>query len=91
MHDMPAAVGSSRFMRHGVNDAKERIGECHACQALCVMHAVSGIHVSVKGSFQITVNHFDCMKRQRIGIIAMKRGNVSLDRMSHSVHPGMSG
>ena len=21
MHDMPAAVGSSRFMRHGVNDA----------------------------------------------------------------------
>ena len=37
---------SAGLVSHGMNDAKQSVGECHTGQALCVMHVASRLSIS---------------------------------------------
>ena len=91
MHDVAAGIGSAGLVRHGVHDAEQRIGERHAGKALGIVHPVAGFHVAVVGRHEVAADHLDGMQRERIGIIAMERGNIRFDRVGHGIHAGVCG
>ena len=81
--------GSASLVRHGVDDAKERVGERHAGEALGVMHAVALCHIAIVGIDQIVLDHLDGVQRQRIGEIAVGGGNIRFNGVGHGVHTGV--
>ena len=88
---MSAGVSCTCLVCHGMDDTKQCIGECHTCQALCVVHTCSRFFVAIVRFNQIGMNHLDCVKCQRIGVITMKCGYIRLDRMGHRIHTGVCG
>ena len=90
MDDVTAGEGSARLVSHGVNDTQQSVGERHTGQALCVVHTIASFHVAIIGLLQVGMNHLDSMQGQRIGIVAVERGNIRFNRMGHSVHTGVS-
>ena len=73
-------------MRHRMHDAEQRVGEGHAGQALRVVHTVARFHIAVVGLDQQLVDHLNRIQRERVGIIAVERGNICLDGVRHRVH-----
>jgi len=49
MYDVAAGISGACLMGHGMNNAQKRIGECHPRQTLCIVHAVTGSHISMIG------------------------------------------
>ena len=49
-------------MGHGVDDSKQSIGKCHSGQTLCIVHLITGFHITVIRWYQILVNHLDGME-----------------------------
>ena len=49
MDDVCAVVGKggTSLVCHGVDDAQQRIGECHTGQALCVVHGITLGHIAL--------------------------------------------
>lgn len=86
--DVCAIVGerSARLVRHRVDDAQQRVGERHARKALRVMHRVARRHVAVVGGDEVFLDHLDRVDGERIGIVAVCRGNIRLDGVRHRVH-----
>ena len=76
-------------MCHGVHDAQQRVGEGHTGKALGVVHGVALGHIAVVAVHQIALDHADGKDGQRIGIVAVCGGNVSLHGMGHGVHTGV--
>ena len=89
--DVRAVVckGCARLVRHGVHDAEQRVGERLACKALCVVHLVARFHIAVVGRDEVLLDHLDRVDRKRIGEVAVRRRNISFDRVRHRVHTGM--
>ena len=50
-----------------MNDTQEGVGEGHTRKALGVVHGIALSHIAVVGIHQISLNHYYCVKRQRIG------------------------
>ena len=90
MDDVAARESGARLVRHGVHDAQQRVGERHAGQALCVVHAVARVHIAVIRFLQIVVDHLNGMQCQRVGIIAVQGGHIRLNGMRHGIHTGVS-
>ena len=90
MNNVTAAVCSTGFVCHGMNDTQQSVGECHTSQALCVVHACTSFHISIIACYQIAADHLDCVQSKRIGVIAVQSRNISFDCMGHSVHTGVS-
>ena len=88
VNDVRAVVRKrrARLVRHGVHDAEQRVGERHTRKALRVVHAVAFCHVAVIGIDKVILDHLDREDRQRIGIIAVRGGDIRLDRVRHCVH-----
>ena len=76
-------------MRHGVDYAEQGIGEGHTGKALGIMHGVALCHITIVGIYQIVFNHLYGEYCQRIGIIAMRGGNIGFDSVGHGVHTGV--
>ena len=89
--DVCAVVGkgSTGLVCHGVDDAQQRIGECHTGQALCVVHGITLGHIAIVAVHQIALDHADGKDGQRIGVVAVCGGNVSLHGVGHGVHTGV--
>ena len=81
--------GSASLVGHGVDDAQQRIGEGHAGQTLCVVHRITLGHVAVVAVHQIALDHPDGKDGQRVGIIAVCGGDISLNGVGHGVHAGV--
>ena len=79
----------ARLVRHRMHDAEQRVGERHAREALRVVHAVPLLHVAVIRADEIGLDHLDRVQRQRIGVIAVRRGDVRFDRVRDRVHTRM--
>ena len=92
MDDVSAVIreSSTGLMSHGVNDTEQCVGERHAGKALSVVHSIALFHIAVVGRNQIVLNHLDGEDGKRIRVIAVCSGNISFDRMGHSVHTGVS-
>ena len=76
-------------MCHGVYNSQQSIGECHACQTLCIMHFCSCSHAAVKGFLQFLVNHLNGVQSNCIGIITVQSGNICFNCMRHGIHTSM--
>ena len=81
--------GSAGLVCHGVHDAQQCVGEGHTGKALGVVHGVALRHITVVAVHQITLDHADGEDGQRIGVVAVCGGNVSLHGMGHGVHTGV--
>ena len=46
-----------------MNNAQQRIAECHTGQALCIVHLRTRMHITRSGFFQFVVDHLDRMQR----------------------------
>ena len=77
------------LMCHGMYNTKKCIGKCHTSQTLCIVHGISLFHIPVVRRDQVTLDHLNRMQRKRIGKIAIRSGNICLDRMCHCIHSGM--
>ena len=53
------------------------------------MHGVALGHIAIVAAHQIALNHADGKNGQRIGVVAVCGGNVSLHSVSHGVHTGV--
>ena len=73
-----------------MNIAKGSIVEGNAGQVLAVSHFITGLHVGAvcNGLRQILGDHGDGHEGSGIGQRVGIGGNVSLDRVSQSVHAG---
>ena len=80
---------STGLMCHGMYDTKQCIGKCHTSKTLCIMHVISLFHIPVIRSYQITLDHLDCMQGKRICEITVRCRYICLDCMCHRIHSGM--
>ena len=87
-----AVIGKSCtcLVSHGVNDTQKSIGECHTCQALCVVHRISLSHIAVVGIDKVMLDHLDSVESERVGVITVCGGDICLDCVCHSVHTCVS-
>ena len=90
--DVGAVVckGGTGLVGHGVDNAKQCVGEGHAGQTLGVVHSVPLLHVSVVAAYQVMLNHADGVDGQGVGVVAVGGGHIGLDGVGHGVHAGVS-
>ena len=86
MDDVAAFESGTSLMCHGVDDAKEGVGKCHAGETLGIVHAVPFFHISLIGFYQILLDHFNGVKGKRICVVAVCGGYIGLDGMGHGIH-----
>ena len=53
------------------------------------MHRITLLHISIVRTDQITLDHLDRMKCERIGKVTICSGNICFDCMGHCIHSGM--
>ena len=90
VRNMACREGSSCFMSHRMDNAQKRVGECHSCQTLCIVHLLSCVHIHVVGSRQVVQDHFDGLKSQGICERTMQGRHISLNGMGQGIHSGVS-
>src|SRR5699024_1017506 len=90
VRDMSCGECCPCLVRHGVYDTKQRVGECHSCKALCVVHLLSCLHIAVVGSRQVIQDHLDRLERQRVCERPVQCGYIRLDRVCQSIHACVS-
>ena len=81
--------GSAGLVGHGVHDAQQCVGESHTGKALGVVHGVALGHIAIVAVHQIALDHADGEDGQRVGVVAVRGGNISLHSVSHGVHTGV--
>ncbi|MPN02492.1 hypothetical protein SDC9_149708 [bioreactor metagenome] len=72
-----------------MDDAEQRVREGHAREALRVVHPVARRHIAVVRLDKVLADHLDRVQRERVGVVAVQRRDISLDRVGHRVHAGV--
>ena len=88
VNDMRAVIleRRARLVRHGVHDAQKGVRERLPRKALRVVHFGTRFHIAVVRGNKFFLDHLDGVNGKRIGIIAVRRRNVRLNRVRDRVH-----
>ena len=81
--------GGTGLVGHGVHDTQQSVRERHTGKALGVVHGVALGHIAVVAVHEVALDHSDGEDGQRVGVIAVGGGDVSLDGVGHGVHAGV--